>query len=139
MPQYLFLTDEWIAEARRIRDEYADRAPQPPLIRMNLVVTEVPFGGGTIEAHLDSSDGKLDLETGHLDNPEVSVSTDYATTKALFVDQNPSAAMQAFMTGKIRVQGDLTKLMALQPAGLSPEGAEVAQAIAQRIKAATAD
>ena len=139
MSQHLFLTDDWIAEARRIRDEYSDRAPQPPLIRMNLVVTEVPFGNGTIEVHLDSSDGKLDLETGHLENPEVSVSTDYATTKALFVDQNPSAAMQAFMTGKIRVQGDLTKLMALQPAGLSPEAAEVAQTIAQRIKAATAD
>ncbi len=139
MPQYPFLTDEWIAEARRIRDEYADRAPQAPIIRMNLVVTEVPFGDGTIEAHLDSTDGKLDLETGHLESPEVSVSTDYATTKALFVDQNPSAAMQAFMTGKIRVQGDLTKLMALQPTGLTPEAAEVAQEIAQRIKKATAD
>ena len=30
---------------------------------------------------------------------------------------NPQAGMQAFMEGKVKVQGDLTKLMAAQVAG----------------------
>ena len=137
MPQFPFLSDEWIVEARRIRDELVDAAPSAPPIRMNLVVTEVPFGSGTIHAHVDSSSGTLDLEHGHLAGPDVSVSTDYATTKALFVDQNPQAAMQAFMSGKIRVQGDLAKLMALQPPAPSGDMLSNAQDVAERIRAIT--
>jgi putative sterol carrier protein len=34
----------------------------------------------------------------------------------LIVDRDPAVAMQAFMAGKIRVQGDMMKLMALQTA-----------------------
>ena len=137
MPQYPFLSDEWIHEARVIRDEYAGDAPTAPPLRMNLLVTDVPFGTGTIEAHVDSTGGQLDLEKGHLTKPEVSVTTDYATTKALLVDQNPAAAMQAFLNGKIRVQGDLTKLMAMQPSNLDDAAARKAQEIAARIKAMT--
>lgn len=137
MPQYAFLSDEWIAEARRIRDEFVDAAPAAPPIRMNLVVTDVPFGSGTLHAHVDSSGGTLDLEHGHLDGPDVSVSTDYATTKALFVDQNPQAAMQAFMSGKIRVQGDLAKLMALQPPAPTADLVSTAQDVADRIRSIT--
>ncbi len=141
MPKHPFLSDTWIAEAKKIRDSYKDRAPQTPTIRMNLVVSEVPFGAGTIEAHLDSTSGTLDLEHGHLEVSDVAISTDYLTTKTLFVDQDPQAAMQAFMTGKIRVQGDLTKLMALQPAatGLSDDHAQVVREIAAKIQAITED
>jgi hypothetical protein len=32
----------------------------------------------------------------------------------------PQAAMQAFMEGKVKLQGDLTKLMAAQVAGTGP-------------------
>ena len=83
---------------------------------MNLVVTEVPFGTGLIDAHLDTSSGQLDLDTGHLESPDLTVTVDYLTAKAILVDNNPQAAMQAFMAGKIRVEGDMAKLMALQVA-----------------------
>lgn len=141
MPKHPFLSDAWIAEAKKIRDSYKDRAPQTPTIRMNLVVTEVPFDSGTIEAHLDSTSGTLEMEQGHLEVSDVAISTDYATTKALFVDQDPQAAMQAFMTGKIRVQGDLTKLMALQPAAstLTEEQNQIVNEVAEKIKAITED
>jgi putative sterol carrier protein len=46
---------------------------------------------------------------------------------------NPQVGMQAFMAGKIKVQGDMTKLMAMQQAGPDPVAAEVAG----RIKAIT--
>jgi SCP-2 sterol transfer family len=139
VPQYPFLSEKWIDEARKIRDEYSASVSGAPPIAMNLVVTEVPFGPGTLDAHLDSSSGRLALDQGHLEKPDVSITTDYATAKALFVDQNPAAAMQAFMSGKIRVQGDLAKLLSLQElmgSGTEPEAA-LAKTVAERVKGIT--
>jgi putative sterol carrier protein len=39
--------------------------------------------------------------------------------------------MQAFMAGKIKVQGDMTKLMAMQSGVVDPAAAEVAAKIAE--------
>jgi len=84
---------------------------------MNQVITDVPFGTGTVESHMDSSSGEMEFELGHVAEPDVTVTVDYATAKAIFVDQNPQAGMQAFMAGKVKVQGDLAKLMASQAGG----------------------
>ncbi len=111
---YPFLSDEWVEEAHRIRSEY--RGKTPPItqtVRMNLVVNEVPFGDGELEAYLDTSSGELELDRGHVDEPDLSVTVDYLTTKALLVDGNAQAGMQAFMEGKVRVEGDMSKLMTL--------------------------
>jgi putative sterol carrier protein len=88
---------------------------------MNLVITEVPFGEGTVEAHMDSTDGEVKLDLGHIDVPDVTATLDYDTAKAMMVDANPQAAMQAFMAGKIKLQGDMTKAMALQTGPPNPE------------------
>ena len=48
------------------------------------------------------------------------MTVDYLTAKAIIVDGNPQAGMQAFMAGKIKVQGDMTKMMALQAGGAGP-------------------
>lgn len=112
-----FLSDEWIEAAEAIRDRYAGQGTAPPVkVRMNLVVTAVPFGPDKLNASLDTSDGVMALERGTLDKPDVTLTTDYETAKSLFVDQDPQAAMAAFMGGRIKVQGDLTKLMVLQAA-----------------------
>ena len=48
MAKYAFLSDEWMEAAKAIRDEYADQVSPPAhAIRMNQVVTDVPFGDGT--------------------------------------------------------------------------------------------
>ena len=125
-----FLSDEWMTAARDIREEYRGKTqPTAHRIKMNQVITDVPFGDGKIEAHMDSSSGVMEMELGHLADPEVTVTVDYATAKAIFVDQNPQAGMQAFMAGKIKVQGDMTKLMAMQQSGADPMAAEVASRI----------
>ena len=131
MPSYPFLSDEWIAEARKIRAELADpnAGAAPASVRMNQVITDVPFGSGSLDAHLDTSSGTLEMETGHLENPDVTVSLDYETAKAIFVDGDQQVAMQAFMAGKIKVQGDLAKLLAMQQAPAGPLAAEVQQRI----------
>ena len=130
MAQYAFLSDEWLEEAKKIREQYAGQTAAPAhAVRMNQIITEVPFGDGTIEAHMDTSGGDLEMDTGHLENPDLTVTLDYATAQAILVDGNPQAGMQAFMAGKIKVQGDMTKLMAMQQGTPDPVQAEVAAKI----------
>ena len=130
MAKYPFLSDEWMAEAKKIREEYAGKSTAAPQkMKMNQIITEVPFGDGTINAHMDSSSGEMEMDLGHIDDAEVTITIDYATAKAIFVDGNPQAGMQAFMAGKIKVQGDMTKLMALQSGASDPAAAEIAQKI----------
>lgn len=125
MPQYAFLSPEWTVEAKKIQEEFADQGPAPTSMKMNLVITEVPFGDGDIEAHLDSTSGRMQLDVGHLESPEVKVTLDYETAKAILVDANPQVGMQAFMAGKIKVEGDMSKLLAFQQAPADPIAAEV--------------
>jgi putative sterol carrier protein len=114
---YPFLSDEWIETAHAIRAEYKDRSPAiSHPVRMNLVVTEIPFGDGDIHAHMDTTGGELDIDKGHVDAPDLTITLDYDTAKAILVDRNPQAGMQAFMAGKIRVEGDMAKLMVIQTA-----------------------
>jgi hypothetical protein len=131
-----FLSDEWMAEARRIRERHAGQTDNvAQAIRINQVVTGVPFGDGTVESYVDTSSGAVVMELGRLDDPDVTVTTDYETAKVLFVDQDPAKGMQAFMAGKVVVQGDMMKLMALQTA--MPNDA-ASQQIAEEIRAITA-
>ena len=133
MPQ--FLTPEWMDAARGIREKYADQAPAVPhKIRMNQVITDVPFDEtGQVRLFMDTSEGQVHMELGELENADVTVTTDYETARKIFVDQDPQAGMQAFMSGKIKVQGDMTKLMMMQ--STAPDA--TALAIAQEIKAIT--
>ena len=95
------------------------------------MITDVPFGDGTINAYLDTSSGTLVFELGELDEPDAVMVTDYETARALIVDRDPAIAMQAFLAGKIHVQGDMMKLMALQTAVPPSEASEqVAEEIA---------
>jgi hypothetical protein len=125
-----------MAEANAIRARHAGKTDKVRgSFKINQVVTGVPFGDGTVESFLDTSSGDVVMELGRLDDADVTVTTDYATAKAIFVDQDQAAGMQAFMTGKVTVQGDMMKLMALQAA--MPNDA-VSQQIADEIKGITA-
>ncbi len=129
MPSYPFLSDEWLDEARKIRAEYEGKtAPIVHSVKMNLVVTSIPFSDDDILAHVDTSTGELILEEGHLESQDLKVTVDWETAKAILIEGNPQVGMQAFMAGKVRVEGDMAKLMALQatPAAADPSAAEMA-------------
>jgi hypothetical protein len=133
---YPFLSDEWMDAAREIRAKYEGQVPEVTAsLRINQVVTDVPFGEGTVRSYIDTSSGRVVMELGELESADATVTTDYATAKALFVDQDPAAGMQAFMSGKIKVQGDMMKLMAMQT---SMPNDDVSQQIAAEIKGITA-
>jgi putative sterol carrier protein len=133
---FQFLSDEWMAAAKAIREKYADQTPKATVsIRMNQVVTDVPFGDGTVKSFLDTSTGDIVMDLGELEPADLTVTTDYATARAVFVEQDQAAGMQAFMAGKIKVQGDMMKMMAMQT-GMPAD--DLSKQIQQEIKDITA-
>ena len=130
---YDFLSTEWMDAVRELRAEHPEAGSSIPVsIKMNLVVTEVPFGDEVL-AHVDTTDGPLVVEEGHLDECDLHVTVDFLTARALLVEGNPQAAMSAFMAGKIRVDGDLAKLLVIQ--GASPDAEAIA--FAEKVRALT--
>lgn len=111
---YPFLSAAWIDAARAVRERHAGAGePIAQAIRINLIVNDTPFADGSVQSYLDTSSGQTVLELGQLDEPDVTVTTDYETAKAIFATQDPAAGMQAFMAGKVVVQGDMMRLMML--------------------------
>ena len=132
-----FLSDQWLYEARRIGEEYGGQLDAGEyLVRMNQVITDVPFGDGTVHTHIDSSSGTMEMETGHLEEPDVTVTLDYQTARAIFIEGNRDAGMQAFMAGRIVVQGDMTKLLLAMQQQQVPPGPRAAE-IHRRIQEIT--
>jgi hypothetical protein len=136
LPKHQFLSPEWIEEAKKIYESAGTEAGAGAApMKMNQVITDVPFGDGSIDAHIDSSSGSMSMDLGHIEGAEVKITVPYSVAKAIFIDGNPQAGMQAFMAGQIKVEGDMTKLMAMQGGAPTPDAA----AIQQKIKEITAD
>ena len=139
MEKYPFLSPEWIDKVRELRSEHVQAHGKPETeisLKMNQVVTDIPFAEAELKTYVDTSGGFIDIELGELDDADVSVRLDYETAKAIFVNLDIAAAMTAFMSGRIRVTGDFSKLMALQsisgPSDLDPDD------VAAKIKEITA-
>jgi putative sterol carrier protein len=129
-----FLSDEWTAEVKRLHAEVVTQSTPPAQsVRMNLVLTQSPLGDDTIEAHVDTSSGEVIVDTGHVESPDLTVTVDYETAKAILVDGDAQAAMQAFMSGRIKIDGDMTLLLALQSTPVDP----VHQELAARVREIT--
>ena len=107
-----FLSDSWFDAVNALD------APPPPAalegVTINMIVTK---DGGDIEANMGG--GKINK--GLADGAQTTITVPYDTAKALFVKRDQQAAMQAFMSGQIKVTGDMTKLMAMGSQPPSPE------------------
>jgi hypothetical protein len=127
---YPFLSDEWFAEVRRIVDARELEVPIHAELTVNLVVTETPFGDER-RLHIKAEGGHADWAAGLADGADLTLTTDYVTARDIFVSASPQAGMQAFMEGKVKVQGDLTKLMAVQVIGTGTGAPGLAGALAE--------
>ena len=133
MVKYQFLSDEWFAIIDQLVEEHGAEAPGTTNVVMNLTVTDTPFGAER-HLHLGVHGGQAHWGIGHVDQGDLHVTTDYETAKEVFVSGDPAAGMQAFMTGKVKVQGDMAKLLTAQAAGGGPTGsASALQAAIQGI------
>ncbi len=98
-------------------------------VLVNVTVTETPFGDER-QLHMGARDGKGDWGRGHADDADVTLTTDYETAREVLLSGDAQAGMQAFMAGKVRLQGDFAKLMAAQGTGGPGAGnAALAEAI----------
>jgi hypothetical protein len=130
--KYQFLSDEWFAIIDQLVEEHGADAASSTDILMNLTITDTPFGAER-QLHMGAEDGHGLWGPGHADGADLQLTTDYATAKDVFVSGNPAAGMQAFMSGKVKVQGDMAKLMAAQASGAAPGGATALQEAIQGI------
>src|SRR6476620_7196889 len=129
--KYVFLSDEWFdAAAKLVAHHSADTPPGPNLL-MNLEVTDAD--NKTTEFHMGARDGAALFGKGHIEGADLTLATDIETAREVFVANNPAAGMQAFMAGKVRIQGDMTKLMMAQAGGqgTNPQLTEALQAITE--------
>ena len=107
-----FLSDEWATEVtRRLQaDEGVQKAAKGQNVTIHQVITDT--GDGESSNYLRVSDGTPQVVIGTPDKAEITVNQSYDTAVALDKGElNPQAA---FMQGKIKVQGNLLKLMQLQ-------------------------
>ena len=112
--KHQFLSDAWFDAATKLIEEHSPEAPPGTSLVMNL---EVADGDQTVEFHMGSKDGQTMFGKGKADGADVTLSTDMDTARAVFVSGDQQAGMQAFMSGKVRVQGDMTKMMMAQAGG----------------------
>ncbi len=110
-----FLSPGWMKAAKAVRDRHIGSAPVPPVpLRLNVVVTDAPFTDDVVLGHVDSSTGVLVVEEGHLDAPDLLVTMDWSIARSLLVDQDFQAVGLAWAQRRVKIEGDITKLLALQ-------------------------
>lgn len=125
----LFLSDEWFAKVAELTAAAGNLNVPPSLasLALNVTVTGAPAGsvdmclnGGNFEKGLNASaPTKLTMPADLL--------------RKIFLEGDQSAGMQGFMSGQIKVEGDMSKLMAMQTARPSDEQ----KALLKQILAAT--
>ena len=125
---YPFLSDEWLSEVQKLAAEGGGGA-MPAGVSLNLVVTGGPQG----DRELHVADGTF--ASGLQDGAPTKLTVPYDVARKMFVDGDQAAAMQAFMGGKIKVEGDMSKLMAMQGGA----GAGDSAAFQAKLKEITAD
>lgn len=126
---HVFLSDDWFDAVEGLRDEMPEPAAAIKDLKLNIVVAGGPDGDR--EIHMAAGQ----FERGLAEGAPTKLTVPYEVAKSMFIDGNQQAGMQAFMSGQIKVEGDMTKLMAMQAAGgPTPEQA----AFQEKIKALTA-
>jgi alkyl sulfatase BDS1-like metallo-beta-lactamase superfamily hydrolase len=122
-----WLTQEWLDEGR----ELAESQPERPgaTARMQYVVTGGPEGD--IKYYWILENGKLlESKLGELPDAEVTLTQSY--DDAMRIQKGELDANAAFMQGRVKVTGNMAKLMSLLPITNSPEYKALQQQILER-------
>jgi putative sterol carrier protein len=114
VPKYL--TQEWLDVAR---EQAADQPSRPGL---SATLQYVVSGGpeGEIRHYSVIEDGKLrDAQLGAADDPDLTFTLSY--DDSVLIQRGELDANAAFMQGRLKAVGDMTKLMQLMPLTMSDE------------------
>ncbi|WP_299186267.1 SCP2 sterol-binding domain-containing protein [uncultured Psychrobacter sp.] len=116
----VFLTDAWFEQVSQLGDE-AGELNLPPALANMVINLKVSDAEQDIEASF--SDGLL--QKGLNDDATTTLLLDRVTLQSIITNFDMNEIMGAFMSGKIRVEGDMSQLMALQTARPSTEQKEL--------------
>ena len=111
-----WLSQEWLDEGRKLSEGQPERPGATA--RMQYVVTGGP--DGDIKYYWVLENGKLiESELGELPDAEVTLTQSY--DDAVRIQKGELDANAAFMQGRVKVTGNMAKLMSLLPITNSPE------------------
>lgn len=119
-----YLTQEWLDESRELAKDQPERAGASA--RMQYVVTGGP--DGDIKYYWVLQDGKLlESKLGEIPDPDFTMTSTYEDSVAIAKGELDANA--AFMQGKMKVTGNMGKLMQLMPLTMSPEYKELQEKV----------
>ena len=121
---YEFLSDEWFTQVDALIAAAGDLQIPAPMKAAEINVTVVSPAG---ETKLFMKDGLF--TRGHDARATTSISLEADLARKIFVDADQAAGVQGFLTGAIKVDGDLAKLVAMQ----TTEPSEAQKALSKRI------
>ena len=104
-----FLSEDHFTAAQEALN--ADAGFQNAIANVDLAVQFDVSGApdGDLSYYLKIGDGTAETASGPLDGADVTVSSDYDTSKA--ISKGELNVQMAFMTGKIKVGGNMAKIM----------------------------
>lgn len=139
MDKHPFMSPGWNAAAKALADEYRDRidAPGDP-VRMNIVVTATPFGDEQLKAFVDTHTGHPFPDEGELEDPDLTVTMGYSVARSIFVEGDETTLGSAFMSGEIKITGDMSRLLFLFDLELEDEQLSLSREFGQRLRELTA-
>ena len=106
-----YLSEEWasaVTEALNSNDAFQQQAGGKT-VKLQQVVQGAD---GETKYYFKLEDGKVDVALGELPDAEATLTSDYETSAQL--SRAELNATAAYMSGKLKIQGDLMKLMQLQ-------------------------
>ncbi len=105
----MFLSEDHFAAAREALN--SDENFQNSIANVELAVQFDVSGTpeGDLSYYLKVADGAVNTERGPLEDADVTVSSDYETSTA--ISKGELNVQMAFMTGKIKVGGNMAKIM----------------------------
>lgn len=108
-----FLSQEWadqMTEALNSSEEF-QKAASGQSAKLQQVVTDAP-DGGEVKYYFTLDGGKAEVNLGELQDAEATITQNYET--AVGVTKQEINAQNAFMQGKLKISGNMMKLMQLQ-------------------------
>ncbi|NND04475.1 MAG: SCP2 sterol-binding domain-containing protein [Acidimicrobiia bacterium] len=105
-----FLSQEYVAAAQEALDGHAgfQGAIADKELALQFKVTEMP-DGGDLAYYVNIADGAAAVGLGELEGSDVTVTNSYDT--AVGISKGDLNTQMAFMTGKLKVSGEMAKLM----------------------------
>jgi putative sterol carrier protein len=108
-----FLSDEWAKEVtnRLQNTEAVTKTIKGQNFVVQQVVADVP-DRGEVKWYARSTDGVPEVQIGESEAPDATISQNYDV--AVGIDKGQLNPQAAFMQGKIKIQGNIMKMMQLQ-------------------------